>query len=58
VPIVEFALYFSLMAAFGGGIAWSAHFVVGAPVLAGFYGLLTGLLIVPPSFLRLPVRAA
>ena len=55
VPLVQFGLYFVLMAAFGGGIVWTVHLVVGAPVLAGFYGLLTGLLVVPPRFLRTAV---
>jgi hypothetical protein len=55
VPLVEFGFYFVLMAAFGGGIIWTVHLVLGAPVLAAFYGLLTGLLAVPPRFLRAAV---
>lgn len=52
VPFSQFALYFSLMAAFGGGITWTTHLVVGAPLMAGFYGLLTAFLMVHPRFLR------
>lgn len=56
MPFIQFALYFTLMAAFGGGITWTAHLVVGAPLMAGFYGLLTAFLAVPPRFLRVKGR--
>ncbi len=58
VPLVQFAVYFGLMAAFGGGIAWTTHLWAGAPIMAGFFGLITGLLAVPPRFCRAPVGAA
>lgn len=51
VPFVQFALYFALMAALGGGIIWTTHLWAGTPIMAGFYGVLVALLVVPPRFL-------
>jgi len=44
------------MGTFGGGIVWTAHLVAGVPLMAGFYGMLTALLVVPPPFLRAKAR--
>jgi len=52
VPAVQFVLYFALMAAFGGGVGWSAHLAAGTPVMAGFFGLVVALLAVPPRFMQ------
>ena len=52
VPAAQFALYFVVMAWFGGGIAWTAHLAAGTPIMAGFFGLLVALLAVPPRFFR------
>jgi hypothetical protein len=48
VPAVLFAAYFAVMAAVGGGIAWTTHLWAGAPFLAGLYGLIVALLVAPP----------
>jgi len=51
VPATQFFLYFAIMAAFGGGIAWSTPLWAGTPILAGLYGLLASGLAIPPRFL-------
>lgn len=51
VPATQFFLYFAIMAAFGGGIAWSTPLWTGAPILAGLYGLIASALAIPPRFL-------
>jgi hypothetical protein len=48
VPTVELAAYLALAALVGGGIAWPVHVAAGAPLLAGLYGLVASLLVVPP----------
>jgi hypothetical protein len=48
VPAVEFAAYVGLVALVGGGITWPVHVAAGAPLLAGLYGLVASLLVVPP----------
>jgi hypothetical protein len=53
VPAAQFVLYFAIMAAFGGGIAWSVHLAAGTPVMAGFFGLVVAVLAVPPRFMRI-----
>lgn len=58
VALVQFAVYFGLMAAFGGGIAWTTHVWAGAPVMAGLFGLITSVIVVSPRFLRAPFGAA
>jgi hypothetical protein len=52
VPLAQFAAYFALMAAVGGGVAWPPSLVAGAPLMAAFYGLVAGMLAVPPRFVR------
>jgi hypothetical protein len=47
VPTVELAAYLALAALVGGGIAWPVHVAAGAPLLAGLYGLVASLLVVP-----------
>jgi hypothetical protein len=54
VPAVEFAAYVVLAALVGGGIAWPVHVAAGAPLIAGLYGVVASLLVVPPRRLRLP----
>ncbi len=54
VPLVQFALYFALMAAFGGGVIWTAHLLAGLPVAAGYVGLVAACLAVPPRWLHRP----
>ena len=58
VPVVQFFLYFALMGAAGGGIAWTTHLWAGSAVMAGVYGLITSLFAVPPRFIHaaLPPR--
>jgi hypothetical protein len=51
VPATQFILYFSIMAAFGGGIVWSLALWAGMPILAGLYGLIASGLAIPPKFL-------
>lgn len=51
VPASQFVLYFAIMAAFGGGIAWSTPLWAGTPILAGVYGLVASGLAIPPRFL-------
>jgi len=58
VPATQFALYFAVMAMFGGGIAWTVHLAAGTPVMAGFFGLLVALLVVPPRFFRIGASIA
>jgi hypothetical protein len=55
VPTVQWFLYFALMEALGGGIAWTTHLWAGAAVMGGFYGLAISLFVVPPRFLRAPI---
>jgi len=43
---------------FGGGIAWTVHLAAGTPVMAGFFGLLVALLVVPPRFFRVGASIA
>jgi hypothetical protein len=52
VPAAQWALYLALLAAFGGGIVWTAHLVVGLPAMAAFFGVVAGMLIAPPRWLR------
>lgn len=52
VPLVQVALYFALMAAFGGGIIWTPPLWMGMPIMAGLFGLFAGMLAVPPRFLQ------
>jgi len=54
VPALQFFLYFALMEGFGGGVLWSTHLWAGTPLLAGLFGLIATMLVVPPLFLRLP----
>jgi hypothetical protein len=54
VPTVELAAYLALAALMGGGIAWPVHVAAGAPLLAGLYGLVASLLVVPPRRLAAP----
>jgi len=56
VPTVQFAAYFALMGTFGGGIVWTTHLVAGVPLMAGFYGVITAVLAVPPPFPRAKAR--
>jgi hypothetical protein len=51
VPVAQFAVYFGLMAAFGGGIRWTAHLWTGAIAAAGVFGLISSVLAVPPGSL-------
>jgi hypothetical protein len=48
VPTAQFAGYFALMAAAGGGVAWTTHLWAGTPLVAGFYGLMAALVVAPP----------
>jgi hypothetical protein len=41
------------MTVFGGGVQWTTHLWAGTPLLAGGLGLIAGMLVVPPRFLRL-----
>lgn len=52
VPTVQLLIYFAVMTAFGGGSAWTTHLWAGAPLMAGLYGLITSLLVVPPKSVR------
>ncbi len=48
VPLVQFALYFGLLAAFGGGLIWTPHLRAWVPVVAELFGLIAALLAIPP----------
>src|SRR5205085_226454 len=52
VPMIQFFLYFAFMEAFGGGVLWTTHLWAGAPLLAGFFGLIASIAVVPPRFLQ------
>jgi hypothetical protein len=52
VPTVVFCLYFALMGIAGGGITWTTHLWAGMPFLAGLYGLIVSLFVVPPPVVR------
>lgn len=52
VPAAQWALYLALLAAFGGGVVWTAHLVAGLPAMAALYGAIAALLIAPPRWLR------
>jgi hypothetical protein len=52
-PFVLIAGYVVLVL-LGGGILWSTHLWLGAPVMAGFYGLIASLLVAPPRWLGVP----
>ncbi len=49
VPFVLYALYFTALALFGGGIAWKIHLWAGAIVLSGVVGLLLSYAFVSPA---------
>ncbi len=49
VPTILYALYFSALLLFGGGIWWTIHLWTGAIVLAGIVGWLLSYAFVPPS---------
>jgi hypothetical protein len=54
VPFLIYSVYFLVILALGGEIAWSVHVWTGSIVLAGIAGLLLSYLTVPP---RLPTEA-
>jgi WD40-like Beta Propeller Repeat len=47
VPGIWYAAYLAAVAGTQGGLGWSIHMIVGAPVLAGIVGLLLSLLVFP-----------
>lgn len=49
VPAVWYASYLGAVAIIEGGLGWSIHMVLGAPVIAGIVGLLLSLLVFPGS---------
>jgi hypothetical protein len=51
VPMALLIAYFGTMAAFGGGIRWSAHVWVGSIGLVGLFSLVAGLIAEPPRWL-------
>ncbi|HKY46400.1 MAG TPA: hypothetical protein VJQ79_00320 [Acidimicrobiia bacterium] len=55
VPAIWYAAYLATVAATEGGLGWSIHMVLGAPVIAGVVGMLLSILVYPP---HRPVPAA
>jgi hypothetical protein len=50
VPLVQTAAHLALLGLFGGGLVWAPHLWVGVPVIAGVYGLVVAMFVVPPAF--------
>jgi hypothetical protein len=49
VPFINYAIYFAVLFALKGSIAWSIHLWTGSIVMAGVIGLLLSYLMVPPK---------